>query len=204
MSKKKITDLDASMEELITRAKSLAQAPFDSKRDPALPSLRAVAVELGTTVIRTRKLLITAEYFSSPTSTAIQRLTEEGKSINEIGQILHLKPAAVYAYLPYEYHPYNLDQTTANADRHKRYRATRKLWEQLDANDGVFDEKISLCLWRCVVIFQDYPFTTSGRGSKEGVQFSYTVSKETGRGGHHYAGSSIPGYGNELFGLEVK
>ena len=199
MSHKKITDPQGEMERLLNKAVEISKAPFNDTRDPALPSLRAVATELGTTVIRTRKLLITAGYFTSPTASSIQRLVAEGKSVDEIGKQLRLKSAAVYAYLPYEYHPYNLDQTTANADRHKRYRATRKLWEQLDTNGGMFDEQVSLSLWRCVVIFQDYPFQTSGRGGKPGTSYTYTVSKETGRGGRHYAGSSIPGYGNEIF-----
>ena len=60
MSKKKITDPNASMEELLQRAVELAEAPFTPNRSSELPSLRSVAEKLGTTVIRTRKLLITA------------------------------------------------------------------------------------------------------------------------------------------------
>ena len=118
MSKKKITDPTASMEELIQRAVQLAEAPFTPDRKPELPSLRSVAEQLGTTVIRTRKLLITAGYFTSPTASTVQRLKAEGQSIEEIGAALRLKPAAVYGYLPYENLAYNLPQTTSNADRH--------------------------------------------------------------------------------------
>ena len=59
MSHKKITDPERSMEELIARAVEAAKAPFTDDRDQSLPSLRSVAEQLGTTVIRTRKLLIT-------------------------------------------------------------------------------------------------------------------------------------------------
>ena len=69
MSKKKTTDPDGSMEELVQKAVDLAKAPFTPDRDDSLPSLRSVAAELGTTVIRVRKLLITAGYFESPTRT---------------------------------------------------------------------------------------------------------------------------------------
>ena len=102
MSKKKITDPEGSMEELIARAVKAAQASFTPDRKPELPSLRSVAEKLGTTVIRTRKLLITVGYFTSPTASTVQRLKAEGKSIEEIGVTLRLKPAAVYGYLPYE------------------------------------------------------------------------------------------------------
>ena len=84
------------MEELIGRAVEAAKAPFNSTRSSELPSLRSVAEHLGTTVIRTRKLLITAGYFESPTAQSVQRLKAEGRTIEEIGAALRLKPAAVY------------------------------------------------------------------------------------------------------------
>ena len=196
MSKKKITDPKGSMEELITRAVEAAKAPFTPDRKAELPSLRSVAEELGTTVIRTRKLLITADYFTSPTASTVQRMKSEGKSIEEIGATLRLKPAAVYGYLPYENLAYNLPQTTSNADRHKRYRATKKLKEAVDTGSI---EKISATLWQCVCIFSGYPFTTSGRGSRSGVEYTYQVSRRGSAGGRHYAGDSVQGYGNELF-----
>ena len=184
------------MEELIARAVEAAKAPFNFTRSSELPSLRSVAEELGTTVIRTRKLLITAGYFESPTAQSVQRLKAEGRTIEEIGAALRLKPAAVYSYLPYELRPYNLPQTTSNADRHKRYRATKKLKAAVDTGSI---EKISAALWRCVIIFEEYPFSTSGRGSRTGVEYTYQVSRKGGSGGRHYDGYSIPGYGNEIW-----
>ena len=196
MSKKKITDPEGSMEQLISRAVEMAQAPFTPSRKPELPSLRSVAEQLGTTVIRTRKLLITADYFTSPTASTVQRMKSEGKSIEEIGATLRLKPAAVYGYLPYDNLAYNLPETTSNADRHKRYRATKKLREAIDTDNTV---KISAALWRCVIIFEGYPFSTLGRGARSGVEYTYQVSHTPSAGGQHYDGYSIPGYGNEIW-----
>ena len=196
MSNKKITDPEGSMEQLISRAVEMAQAPFTPSRKPELPSLRSVAEQLGTTVIRTRKLLITADYFTSPTATAVHRMKAEGKSIEEIGATLRLKPAAVYGYLPYDNLAYNLPETTSNADRHKRYRATKKLREAIDTDNTV---KISAALWRCVIIFEGYPFSTLGRGARSGVEYTYQVSHTPSAGGQHYDGYSIPGYGNEIW-----
>lgn len=184
------------MEELIARAVEAAKTPFTPSRKAELPSLRSVAEELGTTVIRTRKLLITANYFTSTLSSTVQRLKSEGKTIDEIGAALCLKPAAVYGYLPYENLAYNLPQTTSNADRHKRYRATKKLKMAVDTDNT---EKISAALWRCVIIFENYIFTTSGRGSRSGVEYTYQVSRRGSAGGRHYAGDSVKGYGNELW-----
>ena len=146
MSKKKITDPEGSMEELIVRAVEAAKAPFNSNRSSELPSLRSVADALDTTVIRTRKLLITAGNFSSPTAQSVQRLKAEGKTIEEIGATLRLKPAALYGYLPYDNLAYNLPETTSNADRHKRYRGTKKLKAAVDTGNA---EKISAALRFC-------------------------------------------------------
>ena len=200
MSRKKITDPDGAMEELIKKAVDFARAPFTPERNTSLPSLSSVAAELGTTVIRARKLLITADYFTSPTATAVQKMIAEGKSVDEICTALHLKPSAVYGYLPYEVRPYNLPEITANADRHKRYRATRKMQGYIRESNGVFDSHTSLLLWRCVVIFQNYPFSTLGRGNDQtgAVEFTYTVSKG-GRGGRHYEGESVDGWENEIW-----
>ena len=55
MSKKKITDPERSMEELLQKAVELAESPFTPDRKAELPSLRSVAEELGTTVIRRRE-----------------------------------------------------------------------------------------------------------------------------------------------------
>ena len=49
------------------------------------------------------------------------------------------------------------------------------------------------------IAFEDYPFMTSGRGSKEGVRFKYSVCRRGSAGGRHYSGVSIDGYGNEIW-----
>ncbi|MBR1853045.1 MAG: hypothetical protein IJ794_07875 [Lachnospiraceae bacterium] len=54
-------------------------------------------------------------------------------------------------------------------------------------------------LWRTVIAFQNYPFTTCGRGTRPGIAFRYTVSVDVGRSGRRYQGTCVDGYGNELF-----
>ena len=77
MSNKKLTDPDGAMKELIKRAVDIAVKPFDEGRAADLPSLRSVAETLGTTVIRARKLLITAGYSTSATAKVVQRMSAE-------------------------------------------------------------------------------------------------------------------------------
>ena len=57
----------------------------------------------------------------------------------------------------------------------------------------------SLHLWHLIIDHEGTTFKTAGRGSRPGVEFSYEVSRTTGAAGRHYAGQSIPGYGNELW-----
>ena len=49
------------------------------------------------------------------------------------------------------------------------------------------------------MLFAGYPFVTSGRGSREGVKFKYEVSEAGEKGGRHYEGTSVDGFGNELW-----
>ncbi len=50
-----------------------------------------------------------------------------------------------------------------------------------------------------MIIFEGYPFSTSGRGLRSGVEFTYQVSRKGGSGGKHHAGDSVQGYGNEIW-----
>ena len=101
--KKKDSDPTLSMEQLIKKAVELFQEPYDNReeRHAGLPSLRAVAEQLDTTILRTRKILITAEYYSTETSRLVQELEAKGKTEAEIMEITRLRRASVNSYLPY-------------------------------------------------------------------------------------------------------
>ena len=75
--KKKNSNPQQSMEELLANTVALYGIPYDDRdgeRDSELPSLHTVADQLGTTVLRVRKLLITAEYFSTAVSRQVQQM----------------------------------------------------------------------------------------------------------------------------------
>ena len=93
--KNKISNPASSMEQLLKKAVELFQEPYDDRDERAadLPSLRSVADQLNTTILRTRKLLITAEYYSTDTSRLVQELVARGRPEAEIMEITHLKRA---------------------------------------------------------------------------------------------------------------
>ena len=167
------------------------------------PELKAVAEEVEISPAKLRKLLITAgerdrtSYFSSPTVDAVLRMSREGKSVTEIQAATGLSYTSVQGYLPHTKLIYSLDTMSAECERIRHFRARQKAVEELTAHLGLTD--VSVYLWRCVIAFQSYPFTTSGRGNQTGVKFTYEVSKSGSAGGRHYEGEVVEGYGNEMW-----
>ena len=189
-----MTNEKEAMERLLARAVKICTEPIDDRkyRSEHLPSLRAIADELEVTTIKARKLLITAGCFSSITSREVKRLFDGRFSPKQIGERLGLGPAAVYGYLPYKTVAYHLDEISANASRHKRYRdravSVKELLDRMDEQS----------LWTCVIAFEGYEFRTFVRGSRPGIRFKYKIPTPGSRGGHHYSGENVDSYGNEI------
>lgn len=184
---------------LINKAVKLADEPFDEDedRDPNLPTMTEISDAMGTTYLRVRKLLITANYFTSANSRNVQALADRDYSIAEIMRATGLSQASVYSYLPYSKGVYNLAEPTLYSKQGKRYRLRRAAVVELEQHASLPD--VLLSLWKTVIAFQDYTFITSGRGQRPGVKFKYEVSKPGGNSGRRYNGTDVPGYGNELW-----
>jgi hypothetical protein len=138
------------------------------------PSLNAVAAEFNITVIKTRKILITAGYYSTVASRKIAELSSQGLSVQEIMEATGLKYAAVQAYLPYSKSIYKLDELSTNAERTKLYRERKDICRRMQEEETV-DEAM---LWEAVIAFQNYPFHTIS-----GLPFSYVL--KVGRDGSY-------------------
>ena len=125
----------------------------------------------------------------------------EVKSYSKIWNRKEILPGkrnrGVQGYLPHKKIIYSLDTMSAECERIRRFRARRFALDTFHAHIGLPD--VSLYLWKTIIAFQSYPFTTSGRGSHQGTKFTYKVSKEGKAGGRHYAGENVEGYGNELW-----
>ena len=166
------------------------------------PELKAIAEEIELSPAKLRKLLITASirdnetYYSSPTADAVLKLRGEGKSVKEVCEITGLSYTSIQGYLPHK-SVYGLDTMSAECERIRRFRSRQKAVEELNSHLGLPDQDVYL--WKAVIAFQSYPFTTSGRGNRTGVKFTYEVSKPTTGGGRRYAGENVEGYGNEMW-----
>ena len=127
-------------------------------------SLRGLARELNITLLKLRKLLITAGIFTSDICTEINELYKQRKSVPEIMQITGLSRASVHSYLPYCKGLYNAEELSVNAERCQVYRnrqeQVRKLKEHLSEDN----------LWQAIIAFQEYPFRTV-----TGLPFRYKI-----------------------------
>ena len=187
----------ALMNELLDEVVSL----WTSEKNP---KLNAVAEEIEISPAKLRKLLITAgerdhtSYFTSDTADHVLSLYHQGKSVAEIQEIMGLSYSSVQGYLPHT-QIYNLDTMSAECERirlfRKRKAAVTALQTHLDLPDA------SVYLWKSVILFEGYVFSTAGRGKDKtgSVKFKYIVSRSGGAGGRHYDGENVEGYGNELF-----
>ena len=135
-------------------------------------SLRLLAAELDFSLLKFRKLLITADAFTSDICTEINNLYQSGKKIPEIMKLTGLSRASVHSYLPYTKGLYNAAELSLNAERCRAYR-TRQ--EQVQLLQEMPSEEN---LWQAIIAFQDYPFKTA-----TGLPFRYKL--KVGKNGEY-------------------
>lgn len=127
-------------------------------------SMRSLASEMNMTLLKLRKLLITAGIFTSDVCMEVNALHESGKAITEIMEITGLSRASVHSYLPYTKGIYNAQELSMDARRCRLYRERLEKVKMLQQN--LTEEN----LWNAVVVFQEYPFKTAS-----GLPFRYQL-----------------------------
>lgn len=152
--------------------------------------------DLKLSISKILKVLITGGLWSTERTREVAELyenyTEAGMTreaaIKETAEELEISVQMVCMSLPYDRVVYELDEKSSNARRCDRAREKRKNGDEW-----------RLELWRNVIYHIGEKFVTSGRGSRPGVEFSYTVSAPGGSGGRKYSGPAVEGYGNEIW-----
>ena len=114
-------------------------------------SLRQVSEEFGITLMKTRKILITAGVYHTENSEKINSMREQGMSIPEI--------------------IYNVDELSLYAERCRMYRKRKQAVEQLQICKEASLECVEKYLWSTIEIFSGYSFTTV-----KGLRFRYAVN----------------------------
>ena len=135
-------------------------------------SLRSLADELNISLLKLRKLLITADVFTSDICTEINDLHQSGKKIPEIMKLTGLSRASVHSYLPYTKGLYNAAEISLNAERCRTYKIRQeqvRLLKEIPSEEN---------LWQAVIAFQDYPLKTA-----TGLPFRYKLIQRQQRKG---------------------
>ena len=141
----------------------------EAKSSTSAVSLRQVANEFDITLMKARKLLITAGVYHTEISDEVNELKAEGKSIEQIMELTGLKRSSVHSYLPYTKSIYNLKELSLYAERCRLYRARKRAVEDLSMPQC--DLSIEDKLWETIRIFAGYRFSTV-----KGLAFRYSVS----------------------------
>ena len=120
------------------------------------PTIESVAETLGVTPVKVRKLLITADYFSTVISRKVQTLHRKGLCIKDIMAETGLKQASVYSYLPYTKGAYKLKEPTLYAEQTRLFRRRKRACESLE--EHMLDCDACQHLWKAIQAFENYPF----------------------------------------------
>lgn len=172
---KKKTDYDPDMQIMrkITDLVSYFGDTYDDREPTSNDhiSLRDAAKHFGITILKARKMLITAGIYTTYSSRRIQELSHEGKSEKEIMKITGLSRASVNSYIPYKRIVYNLPTLSVDADRKKKQRtreqACRRFMELLPDRPR---EEIEDELWKLLELHAGCIFHTAN-----GLKFRYKV-----------------------------
>lgn len=89
-------------------------------------SIAGIARRLKISEQKTRKILITAGAWSSPTSLKVAEMREAGKTIDEIAEALGMTRNAVLSYTPYNRGMQHAEYPSLNALRIRACRARKK------------------------------------------------------------------------------
>ena len=166
-------DREKEIENLVQQAVTLFSLPFDDRdeRPPDAPSINSVAQQMNISRVKVRKLLITADYYSSAASREIQKLHGCGLSIDQICERTGLKKQTVNSLLPYRKGAYNLEDPPQFAEKCRTFRKRKRACEQL--SDRLDDTDCCQILWKAILAFEQYPFRT-----EEGRSLKYSIDCE--------------------------
>ena len=149
----------------------IAEAYMSGVGGGSANSLRQISEQFNITLMKARKILITAGVYHTELSDQVSTLRENGKSISEIMHETGLSRSSVHSYLPYTKMIYNADELSLYAERCRLYRKRKQAIEKLHCCIDKSFELLENHLWETLKLFSGYSFTTV-----KGLKFHYTVN----------------------------
>ena len=140
------------------QAATLFSVPFDDRdeRPPDAPTIKSVAEAMNLSRLKVRKLLITADYYTSAASREVQQLFNAGNTVDQISVKLGLKRQTVNSLLPYRRGAYNLNDPPQFAENCRTFRKRKQACEQLA--EHLDETECCRFLWDAIRAFEQYPF----------------------------------------------
>lgn len=160
---KKSYNPEKLMQELIDTVAEVYQATNE---------IKATAIELDLPPNKIKKLLITSGVLKYSETKRIQSLLQQGKTMEEIQDIMGLSYSTINTYLPYSKVIYKMSEISQNAERVRRYKIRKQAVAEMK------EECSEENLWKCIIAFQNYPFYTAS-----GLPFTYKL--KIGRNGEY-------------------
>lgn len=153
-------DREKEIDSLVQLAATLFSVPFDDRdeRPPDAPSINYVSQKMNVSRLKVRKLLITAEYYSSAMSREVQRLHNNGQTVDQICKATGLKKQTVSSLLPYRKGVYNLNDPPQYAENCRIFRKRKQVCEQL--SEHLDETACCRFLWEAIEVFEQYSFRT--------------------------------------------
>lgn len=152
-------DPKAIMQEMMEAVVALYETPSASGDHM---SLSAIGEELELSPQKVKKFLITAGVYDSEIADEVRDLREEGKTVQEIMQIMNLSMTSVNSYLPYTRPVYKTEQVSEVAERLQRFRKKQSAISELKEKLKECGEEEQLeILWDALYNLQGMSFETA-------------------------------------------
>ena len=171
--KKPNYDSAVTLQEQIKALAAYYGEPYDDRLpvDKDHVTLRDVAETFDITILKARKMLITARVYSTRLSRKVQELTTAGKKQAEIMNITHLSRASVQSYLPYSRVIYNMPERSVDADRKNLQRKREAQCKEFVVRlSYMSDVEMEDQLWKIIELHQGCIFYTAKK-----YRFRYRV-----------------------------
>ena len=162
---------EREINDLIQRVIDLYGTPYDDRdeRPPDATSINSIAQQLNISRLKVRKLLITADYYSSAESREVKRLHDSGYDVDQICQQTGKKKQTVNSLLPYRKGVYKLEDPPLYAENCRSFRKRKQVCEQL--SEHLDEDGCCRFLWNAIQAFEHYPFR-----KLDGSRIQYSIN----------------------------
>lgn len=155
---------DASMKEIMDAVIEYYGESYDDRTpmETEHVSIREVSKEFDMSILKVRRILITAGKYTTETSRQVQMLIEKGQSVLEVMKNTGLSKASVQSYLPYSKGIYKMEEVGVVTDCKRRQREREKACKEfMEEHLYLSENESEAALWNLLSMLQGCIFYTA-------------------------------------------